>query len=705
LIGENGSNPPSSRYKYHEDALFLEEADVVGIEEPKQKLIGLLFVGMGGLGKTTLVKKVYDDNKVKMHFESHAWITVSQTFEIEELLGDLIQQLSGENRSLVPPETDNMDIAELKEQIHSLLNRNRYLIILDDVWKQRVMLTTRSADVAFSAGESIKYIYNLQPLSEEESWKLFCNKIYNGPCPENLIQSSQAILKKCGGLPLAIVTISGVLISKNQAEPHNWNQVNGSLGAELEDNRRLRSTYKILSLSYNVLPYHLIACFLYMSIFPEDHLIERLKLIRLWMAEGFLIEIKDMALEDVGESYLTDLVNRNLVQVAETSSDGRMKTCYVHDLLREIIKVKSRDQNFNSLSHFQQDQNLSQLRSLLMFEVEEQLTNSSIPSLFSGGLKLLTVLDLQGASLKKFPSAIVNLFNLRYLSLKNTQFKTMPNSIGMLQKLQTLDLKNTLISKIPNEILKLQQLRNLLIYRYKFETYTDFPSRYGFKAPSGIQSLTFLRKLCSVEGGQGSNIIIRELEILTQLRRLSLPAWISSLNKLTKIFLKSSRLQVDEDPLKTLEDLPNLVHVEFLQVCTGTTHNFKANTFKKLRILGLHEFESLETVKIEHTALPNLERFVINSCALLKTLPEGINKLSKLRVLDFITMPAELISAVQLFPIKGTDYDKLCHIPEVNHIEKNGSIWETKRLKVINMDDPNTTRSPHEDPMKDFNKK
>ncbi|CAM8921745.1 unnamed protein product [Rhodiola kirilowii] len=813
---EGDSYPSTSRYKYQEDALFLEEADLVGIAEPKKKLIKLLVnsddaelrvipvVGMAGLGKTALVKNIYDDIKVKMHFKSHAWISVCQTFKIEELLIDLIQQLYGENRSLVPPDIDSMNVKELIKQIQTLLNRTRYLVVLDDVWSidvwisikiafpgnnksSRVMLTTNRADVAFSSSQSAAYIYNLQPLTEDHSWDMFCKKVYNGPCPENLVETSEAILKKCGGLPLAIVAISGVLTTKNQAEPYSWMKVDRSLGAELEDNRRLRSTYKLLALSYNDLPYYLKACFLYMSIFPEDHLIERLKLIRLWMAEGFLTEIKDMAPEDVGQSYLTELINRNLVQVVETSSDGRMKTCHVHDLLREIITVKSRAQNFvaiakngeiypkdvrrlslqNSLSHFQEDQNLCQLRSLLMFEVEESLTTSSAPSLFSGGLKLLTVLDLQGATLEKFPSSIIELLNLRYLSLKDTRIKSIPNSIGMLQKLQTLDLKHTLISKVPVEILKLQQLRNLLIYRYEFETYADFPSRYGFKAPNGIHNLIHLRRLCSVEGGQGCNRVLRELEALTHLRRLaiiklsetngpllcssveklknlhalsisaakddrldlqylryppenlrrlyltghlkSLPGWIGSLVNLAKIFLKSSRLQVDENPLKHIEDLPNLVHVEFLQVYTGTTLHFKAGKFKKLRILGLHELESLETVIIEETAMSNLERFVIKSCGLLKTLPKGIHNLSILKVLDFINMPGELISTVQLLlTTKGTDSGIIHKIPEVNHIEKVDHIWETRRLNVINMEDENPTKSPHEDPMKnleDFNKK
>lgn len=778
-------------YNPQEGAHFQEAADLVGIDEPKEKLIKMLtagdstleiipVVGMGGLGKTTLVKQVYDE--IKITFENHAWITVSQSYKIEDLLMDLIEQLQVENTQRFPDTTGSRMniILHLKKMVNALLYDDRYLVVLDDVWSidawkaiehafpknsysSRVVLTTRNADVASTTCKPQGHVYNLEPLSETAAWGLFTKKtFFPNSCPHGLVKVSENILKKCAGLPLAIEAISGVLKDKI-GEPDEWDKVNEGLGLGLEDPKKLKSIYKILALSYHDLPNHLKPCFLYMSIFPEDHLIECMRLIRLWMAEGFVQPIQGRTLEEVGERYLTELLNKNLIQIAETASDGRMKTCRIHDLLREIIITKSRDQNLvavakenngswpetvrrlsvhNNLQNIQQQHNFQRLRSLLMFKVEQPLSKSSIPALFSGGLKMLTVLDLQGTTLKKFPTTICKLFNLRYLSLKETQVKTIPRSISKLQKLETLDLKRTPVSQLPAEIRKLKRLRNLLVYHYANETYTGFHSKYGFKAPRGIGGLESLQKLCFVEAGKGNESIVEEVGMLTQLRRLgiiqlneenakkmcpsidklsnlhalsinsspdtvmdlngitsapkslrrlylngqlkSLPNWIESLERLVKVFLKTSRL--NEDPLKALEQLPNLVHAEFLQVFNGKELCFKAGKFQKLKILGLHELNSLESVTVEKTSMPSLENFVIRSCSSLKEIPSGIEHLSKLIVLDFVHMPQELLMAIHPPRREGTHYRKVQHVEKVNSTNMVNGVWETERLSATTVD-------------------
>ncbi|KAI7989628.1 Disease resistance protein RPM1 [Camellia lanceoleosa] len=154
------------------DALLFEEDDLVGIDNPKQQLIDCVLhdadsrlkvisvVGMGGLGKTTLIKKVYDDMKVKRHFQNHAWITLSQSFKIEEILTDLIQRLFDEVRQPIPRRFETMDSNSLKAVLKEFLRESRYVLVLDDVWSieawdaiklalpnrncgSRVLLTTR----------------------------------------------------------------------------------------------------------------------------------------------------------------------------------------------------------------------------------------------------------------------------------------------------------------------------------------------------------------------------------------------------------------------------------------------------------------------------------------------------------------------------------------------------------------------------------
>ncbi|XP_028072757.1 putative disease resistance protein At1g50180 [Camellia sinensis] len=245
------------------DALLLDESELVGIDEPKSVLIwwlvhedpGLKVLsvsGMGGLGKTTMVKKVFDDAVVKNHFQSHVWITVSESFKIEVLLKGIIKQLFEEIKQPVPQGMDNMDTNSLKGIINAFLQQKRYVLVFDDLWDiqawqsfrhvfprgncgSRVVLTTRNADLAsFASTEYHGDVHNLQPLTLEESWTLFCRKTFmENSCPSHLEGLSRAILNRCEGLPLAIVAISGLLSTKDKSSVNEWDKIYHSLGAEL----------------------------------------------------------------------------------------------------------------------------------------------------------------------------------------------------------------------------------------------------------------------------------------------------------------------------------------------------------------------------------------------------------------------------------------------------------------------------------------
>ncbi|KAL7218020.1 hypothetical protein ACSBR2_011285 [Camellia fascicularis] len=191
--------------------------------------------------------------------------------------------------------------------------------------QSRVVLTTRNADLAsFVSKEYHGDVYNLQPLPRKESWTLFCRKTFvENSCPSHLERLSKAILNRCEGLPLAIVAISGLLSTKDNSSVDEWDKIYRSLGAELQGNDKLQSMNKILSLSYIDLPYYLKFCFLYLSVFPEDCFIDHWRLIRLWVAEGFVETKAGMTKEEVAEGYLNELINRSLVQVAKRKRDKR----------------------------------------------------------------------------------------------------------------------------------------------------------------------------------------------------------------------------------------------------------------------------------------------------------------------------------------------------------------------------------------------
>ncbi|XP_028759486.1 disease resistance protein RPM1-like [Neltuma alba] len=795
-----GTGPSSnlfhrSRLDSQGDALLLEEADLVGIEKPKKQLIDLLYhgeqgkavipiYGMGGLGKTTVAKQVYDDPKVKRRFKMHAWVTVSQSFKIKELLRDLVQQLHKVIGKPAPAEIGTMKSDNLKELVKSLLQQSRYLIVLDDIWRvnawdaiklalpnnnygSRIMITTRNREVALSCCTELQgKIYNLEFLPQDEAWALFCKKTFQGnSCPPYLEESSKSILKRCGGLPLAIVAISGALATKDRSNIEEWSAVSKSMASEIESNDKMEDMNKVLSLSFNDLPYYLKSCLLYLIIFPEFYAIEHMRLIRLWIAEGFVNGEEGRTLEEVAESYLKELLNRSLIQVVEKGSDGRMKTCRVHDFLRDIINLKSKDQNFatlamdqdiiwpervrrlsvmNSLQTVQQNRTSFQLRSLLLFSLADSNDDICLSGLFSKGCRL----DLQDAPLESFPAEVVNLYHLKYLSLKNTKVKSIPGSIKKLQNLETLNLKHSYVTELPVEILELQRLRHLLVYRYEIESYAHFLSRHGFKLPGPIGCMQSLQKLCFIEVDQGSQDLMVELGKLTQLRRLGIrklkkedgaalcssiqkmtnlrslsitaveddeiidiqniakpppylrqlylcgrlekfPEWIPSLQNLVRVYLKWSRLE--EDPLVYLQDLPNLIHLEFLQVYVGETLHFKAEKFPSLKLLGLDDMDGLKSMIVEEGAMPNLKRLIIQRCGSLKKVPSGIEHLSKLKAIDFFDMPDDLINA--LSPNGGSDHWRVEHVPAVYSTYWKSGTWDVYSVDTFGERDSSSSNN------------
>lgn len=290
-------------------SLYIDEADVVGNENPKdllvtwlvegeEKLTSISVVGMGGLGKTTLVKKVYDSQPIRRFFDCHSWVNVSKSFTPMELLQAALKGFLEATEEPSPERIESMTDIQLVGAIKKHLQQRRYVIVFDDVWSanageaikyafpdcncsSRIVFTTRLSNLAASI-EITGHVYHRQPLPEEEAWTLFCKKAFRGErmavCPQELQEISQSILKKCEGLPLAIVAIGGLLSKKNK-EGWEWKKVHDSLAAELKCDNNLGSLGRILLLSYDDLPYYLKLCYLYLSVFPEDYLIKRMKLI------------------------------------------------------------------------------------------------------------------------------------------------------------------------------------------------------------------------------------------------------------------------------------------------------------------------------------------------------------------------------------------------------------------------------------------
>ncbi|XP_017982394.1 PREDICTED: probable disease resistance protein RF9 [Theobroma cacao] len=605
----------------------IKEERAVGLEEGIHILVSRLTDGKGnrkvisitgarGVGKTTLAMEVYKSAAVTNHFPSRAWVTLSQDFELKETLQILAKQLwMGKEEGESSVEAEELSVEELSTRIKDALKNGRHLIVLDNVrtlkqWdalqslfpvESRILITTRDRAVALSteSDHSQRFIYHMRGLSDEEGWELFTAKL--PPVPMELEELGRDIVKKCMGSPRAISAAAEIL-SSTPATLDHW-----SIVLEQIDKDQA-STYHNLSLVADALPSPLKLCLSYCALFDKNYDISVRRLIVLWVAEG-LIEKQNgskKAAEDIAEKYLKQLENQGMIQVVKWKSNGKIKKCRMHHLLRDqwVSKAKKAslvqvpdeaacscsssstgmirrvadhlDKQDDSFRHIHGNRTTNNalrsyygdLRSLLSFDFREgpepgdDIGNFLRRGILGRFLLRLLIIDLEGVFRPKLPKGIGKLKELRYLGLRGTYLEMLPSSIGYLPELQTLDLKNTHISTLPNTIWKMQRLRHLYLsdrYRCRF---VAPPSACS---PIDLQTLwgAFLDEESPVEGGLNRLINLRKLGLVIRLtlsQQKSLAKWIARL-----IYLESLRLRsIDESVqpstlfLRPLSNLKNL---------------------------------------------------------------------------------------------------------------------------------------------------
>lgn len=370
----------------------------------------------------------------------------------------------------------------------------------------------------------------MMPLDCDDSKNLFLKRIFSNKddCPHELKEVTDDILRKCHGLPLAIVNIASLLATKPISK-REWDRVQNSLGCALEQDPEMEQVKRILLLSYCDLPNYLKLCFLDLSIFPEDHVIGRLCLIRKWIAEGFIAEQQGQNLEDTAENYFGELINRNMIEPVGTDYSGRPRACRVHDIMFDLIISLSVKENFVTImSDHKLTPSTNKIRRLsLQGNCAEQSIRlgehslyqvrsftvfgdvGRVPSLLN--FHLLRVLDIQNCpSLEdRDIEKIGRLSHLRYISLYNSNIGKIPSQIGRLQHLQTLDLRATRIKELPATIAQLHQLVRLCV-----------PN--GVVLPNGIGDMTALEELSMFDASKNSPEVVQELGNLTKLKVLGI---------------------------------------------------------------------------------------------------------------------------------------------------------------------------------------
>ncbi|XP_061351889.1 putative disease resistance RPP13-like protein 1 [Gastrolobium bilobum] len=499
-------------------------------------------VGIGGMGKTTLAQLVYNDQSLKEQFELKAWVHVSEYFDIVGVTKAILKSFQCS--------ADAEELNSLQLELQKTLMGKKYLLVLDDVWNEnwaswealqvplnygssgsRILVTTRDKKVA-SAMKSTQLL-PLKELKKDDCWSLFeRHAFHNKNVSEhpNLESIGKKIVKKCGGLPLAIKALGNLLLIKfSQSE---WVKILETDMWRLSVDSNINPTVR---LSYHVLPSNLKRCFAYCSMFPKGYPFEKDELIQFWMAEGLLKCCgTDKSEEDLGDEFFNQLeyisffqqsagsffVMHDLVNDLAKSVSGefclRIEGDLIPKLLDRVQDIPDKTRHIWCSNDIKDGDKILEhiykcngLRSLIWKRGARgfKICNNVQHALFSR-LKYLLVLSFRYHDLSELDDEISNLKLLRYLDLSYTEIKRLPDSICVLHNLQTLKLEDCHnLTELPSDFYKLINLRHLHLEGTRIK-----------KMPKHIGRLIHLRTLTHFVVRENGGSDIKELAKLHHLQ-------------------------------------------------------------------------------------------------------------------------------------------------------------------------------------------
>ncbi|TYJ39065.1 hypothetical protein E1A91_A04G040100v1, partial [Gossypium mustelinum] len=498
--------------------------------------------GMGGVGKTTIMKHIHNDLLKQQRFERVIWVTIAKEFNVMKVQDNIASAL--ESKEYLDKEEDKLRRAAILSEM--LKNAGKHVLILDDVWDKvsleevgipepsgsngcKLVLTARSEHVCKYMGCKV---IKVKPLSEEEALILFLNKV--GP---NIVQSPtimptlKLVVKECAGLPLTIVVVAGTM--KGEDNPLIWKNALGELkerigkveGVEAEVIERLKFSFD--HLKDEKVKY----CFLHCALYPEDFEIEKDELIECWIDEGFIDDLGTrQEMNDKGQVILKKLEDNCLL---ENVSSEEMK---MHDAVRDMALSITRMNPRYMIQAGLQLEELPEKEQWSSDIVKVSLMRNSISEISIDVLpticQLLTTLLLQGNPIKKIPNSFfTNMPCLSVLNLSFTAIESLPNSISELNNLTTLLLRGCYGLKDLPCVSMLQELKKLDLTMTKIE-----------EVPEGMDMLIKLRYI-DLRVRTLKEIAAGLLPKLVHLQHLSFDV------KNEKISLKAAEME----PLKKLE--------------------------------------------------------------------------------------------------------------------------------------------------------
>ncbi|GAU20899.1 hypothetical protein TSUD_120910 [Trifolium subterraneum] len=659
-------------------------------------------VGLGGMGKTTFAKLVYNDNKIVEHFQLKAWVYVSESFDVVGLTKEIFKTFnsSAEGES-------NLNLLQLRLQ--QTLTGKKYLLVLDDIWNgneesweqlllpfnhgssgSKIIVTTRDKEITYVL-KSTK-LFHLQQLNKSDCWSLFVTHAFDGKNLDgypHLEQIGMKIVDKCGGLPLGVKTL-GQLLRRKFSE-HEWMKILETDMWRLSDEDN--NINPVLRLSYHNLPSNRKRCFGYCSIFPKGYGFDKGGLIKFWMAEGLLkCSVDDKSDEQLGNEIFSDLESISFFQ----KSVGYYPFV-MHDLVNDLAKsvsgefcmqiegyrVEGIPERTRHIRLFVENLNCGDkllesiceckgLRSLIVERYAATLISNNVQRGLFSRLTCLRMLSFRCHDLSKLVDEIGNLKLLRYLDLSDTKIKSLPDTICMLYNLQTLLLTwCDKLTELPSNFSKLINLQHLEIPHIK-----KMPKNIG--KLNKLQSLTYF----IVEEQNGS--VLKELEKLNHLHgRINItglgnvidPADAAMANLKDKKYLEELLMKF-YDKIEEMNDSIVERHVSVLEALQPNSNlkkltivNYNGNSFPNwLRGCDLPNLVSLNLVNCRLCShlpplgqFPLLKELCISTCPKLKVSIDKGDSMIELYLSNCgRILVNELPTSLKKFALLENRYVKFC---------------------------------------------
>ncbi|TQD96454.1 hypothetical protein C1H46_017949 [Malus baccata] len=657
----------------------------------------ILVYGIGGVGKTTLVEEVLRQAVKEKLFADAVMVRSVQNSDLEGIQKEIAIKLGMEVQ-----ESETMSVRALR--LRDRVKDKKVLVILDNIWESidllsvglpclpncRILLTSRTRKLLSSEKRSQKD-FALQVLNEDEAWRLFETKAGDVVKNPDIRTEATDVAKKCGGLPLLVVTVASSL--RNRSTLPVWKNAKRCLKVFDNEDSAEQEAYSALEWSFNQLDDQklkplLLICGVLVNHFGKASLTDLLKYT---FGLGLFKNIDSV--EDAQHAVharIEELKDSCLLLDSKNNTSITM-----HDLLRDVaISIASKGHRAllraegDDLKEWPNNEEFSEncimislsckniprlpevlkCQQLELFLLRGKGDLLEIPGNFFVEMKKLKVMDLNNAHFSSLPQSLYLLENLQTLCLERCVLGDI-TLVGQLSQLKILSFIYSQFNELPEEIGKLTRLRLLDL---------SWCSELRVISPNVISSLKSLEDLRMKQSfnrwvpkgvtGERSNASLSELKDLPRLAALSIHVPDASsiptdlfTDKLKKyqilIGTSSWKWNDVDETLNTLKlKLPTDCELDhglemllkrscedlYLDGSEGThnvVHHSGNEDFQQLKHLHVRNNAQLTHIITEEVVLPSLTSLVVHCCdhltfVLSSSMARNLVQLKKLEIIQ-----------------------------------------------------------------------